>query len=186
MNAIRTPDPPRVEPALTYEDVFRDHVGRVQRHAYRLTRRRHDAEDLTQEVFLRVFRYLPRFDPDLGSIEGWLYRITANCFLDRVRSQQRPRIDLDPDVDNHAGLDSTPHQLAESRVLDADIEAALSGLTQAQTQTILLHDVDGLDYRQIAAELGIAAGTVGSRLCRGHAALRAALAHRAPGHTAAA
>ena len=67
----------------TWEEVVREHSARVYRLAYRLTGNQHDAEDLTQEVFVRVFRSLSSYTP--GTFEGWLHRITTNLFLDQVR-----------------------------------------------------------------------------------------------------
>src|SRR5260370_37460310 len=73
----------------SWEDVVREHSARVYRLACRLTGNSHDAEDLTQEVFVRVFRSLPSYTP--GTFEGWLHRITTNLFLDITRSRQRIR-----------------------------------------------------------------------------------------------
>src|SRR5258708_1206456 len=75
----------------SWEDVVREHSARVYRLAYRLTGNSHDAEDLTQEVFVRVFRSLPSYTP--GTFEGWLHRITTNLFLDGVRRKKRVRFD---------------------------------------------------------------------------------------------
>ena len=73
----------------SWEEVVREHGGRVYRLAYRLTGNRHDAEDLTQEVFVRVFRSLGSYTP--GTFEGWLHRITTNVFLDQARRQCKER-----------------------------------------------------------------------------------------------
>ncbi|WP_208640989.1 sigma-70 family RNA polymerase sigma factor, partial [Streptomyces carpinensis] len=75
----------------TWEEIVSTHSGRVYRLAYRLTGNQHDAEDLTQEVFVRVFRSLSTYTP--GTFEGWLHRITTNLFLDMVRRKQRIRFD---------------------------------------------------------------------------------------------
>ena len=75
----------------TWEAVVRDHSARVYRLAYRLTGNTHDAEDLTQEVFVRVFRSLDTYTP--GTFEGWLHRITTNLFLDMARRRQRIRFE---------------------------------------------------------------------------------------------
>ena len=75
----------------TWEEIVSTHSGRVYRLAYRLTGNQHDAEDLTQEVFVRVFRSLSTYTP--GTFEGWLHRITTNLFLDMVRRRQRIRFD---------------------------------------------------------------------------------------------
>jgi RNA polymerase sigma-70 factor (ECF subfamily) len=75
----------------TWEEVVHQHSARVYRLAYRLTGNVHDAEDLTQEVFVRVFRSLSTYTP--GTFEGWLHRITTNLFLDQVRRKKRIRFD---------------------------------------------------------------------------------------------
>ncbi|HEV7627384.1 MAG TPA: sigma-70 family RNA polymerase sigma factor, partial [Streptomyces sp.] len=79
----------------TWEDIVRLHSARVYRLAYRLTGNPHDAEDLTQETFIRVFRSLASYRP--GTFEGWLHRITTNLFLDMVRRRGRLRMDGLPD-----------------------------------------------------------------------------------------
>src|SRR5271170_8503081 len=75
----------------SWDEVVRDHSARVYRLAYRLTGNSHDAEDLTQEVFMRVFRSLSSYTP--GTFEGWLHRITTNLFLDMTRRKQRIRFE---------------------------------------------------------------------------------------------
>ena len=75
----------------SWEQIVRDHSARVYRLAYRLTGNSHDAEDLTQDVFVRVFRSLHTFQP--GTFEGWLHRITTNLFLDSARRKQKIRFD---------------------------------------------------------------------------------------------
>ncbi|WP_372729542.1 sigma-70 family RNA polymerase sigma factor, partial [Nocardioides sp.] len=75
----------------TWDEVVELHSDRVYRLAYRLTGNRQDAEDLTQEVFVRVFRSLASYTP--GTFEGWLHRITTNLFLDQARRKQRIRVD---------------------------------------------------------------------------------------------
>src|SRR4051812_48484956 len=89
-------DPTRDQPVEawvppTWDDVVRQHSARVYRLAYRLTGNQHDAEDLTQEVFVRVFRSLASYTP--GTFEGWLHRITTNLFLDMARRRQRIRFE---------------------------------------------------------------------------------------------
>ena len=91
-DAVRTGDLPAagwVPP--TWEEVVEQHSARVYRLAYRLTGNVHDAEDLTQDVFVRVFRSLHTYQP--GTFEGWLHRITTNVFLDKMRRKQRIRFD---------------------------------------------------------------------------------------------
>src|SRR5213083_513554 len=99
----------------TWEQVVRDHSARVYRLAYRLTGNSHDAEDLTQEVFVRVFRSLSSYTP--GTFEGWLHRITTNLFLDLVRRRARIRFDplADDAADRVAGREPTPAQVYDAR-----------------------------------------------------------------------
>src|SRR6266550_5118828 len=79
----------------SWDDLVRQHSSRVYRLAYRLTGNQHDAEDLTQEVFVRVFRSLASYTP--GTFEGWLHRITTNLFLDMVRRRARIRMEALPE-----------------------------------------------------------------------------------------
>src|SRR6201998_2227893 len=85
----RDPEAQWVPPS--WDEIVRSHSARVYRLAYRLTGNQHDAEDLTQEVFVRVFRSLGSYTP--GTFEGWLHRITTNLFLDGARRRQRIRFD---------------------------------------------------------------------------------------------
>jgi RNA polymerase sigma-70 factor (ECF subfamily) len=149
----------------------------------RLTGNRSDADDLTQDVFVRVFRSLESFDasPGSGSFEGWLHRITTNLFLDQVR--RRARLRFDPLGDAVEGLRSVPAaaDVALPGTFDADVEEALTALPPEFRAPVLLADVDGLSYEEVAGVLGLKTGTVRSRIHRGRSRLRRALAHRAPG-----
>ncbi len=164
----------------SWDEVVRTHSARVYRLAYRLTGNPHDAEDLTQDVFVRVFRSLSTYTP--GTFEGWLHRITTNLFLDQVRRKQRIRFDaLAEDAgDRLPGREPTPAQAYDDRTLDGDIQIALDSLAPDFRAAVVLCDIEGLSYEEIAATLGIKLGTVRSRIHRGRAQLRAALAHRAP------
>lgn len=164
----------------TWHEVVEQHGPRVYRLAYRLTGDHHDAEDLTHDVFVRVFRSLDSYRP--GTFEGWLHRITTNLFLDRARRSQRLRLD-------HLGeglavrLRATgpdPHEVFERTHLDADIQAALDALPPSFRAAVVLCDIEGLTYEEVADVLDIKLGTVRSRIHRGRARLREQLAHRAP------
>lgn len=164
----------------TWEEIVEQHSDRVFRLAYRLTGNRHDAEDLTQEVFVRVFRSLDSYTP--GTFEGWLHRITTNLFLDGARRKQRIRFDALSD-ERAARLTSPapPPELAlTEQAFDDDVEVALSTLPPDFRAAVVLCDVEGLSYEEIAEILGTKLGTVRSRIHRGRAMLRRALAHRAP------
>jgi len=162
----------------TWEDIVRVHSARVYRLAYRLTGNQHDAEDLTQEVFVRVFRSLSSYTP--GTFEGWLHRITTNLFLDTARRKQRIRFEgLGDDVAQRlAGSELTPAQVFDERHLDSDVQAALKALPPDYRAAVVLCDIEGFSYEEIAATLGVKLGTVRSRIHRGRAQLRTALEHR--------
>ncbi len=163
----------------SWDDVVREHGNRVYRLAYRLTGNAHDAEDLTQDVFVRVFRSLADYTP--GTFEGWLHRITTNLFLDRMRRQQKIRFDALPeDTERLAGREASPEAVYVEAHLDADIEAALAALPPDFRAAVVLCDIEQLSYEEIAQTLGVKLGTVRSRISRGRAMLRAALADRAP------
>ncbi|NED98099.1 RNA polymerase sigma factor SigE [Phytoactinopolyspora alkaliphila] len=164
----------------SWEEIVQQHSARVYRLAYRLTGNAHDAEDLTQDVFVRVFRSLSSYTP--GTFEGWLHRITTNLFLDSVRRKQRIRFDAlaDDAADRLHGREPTPERLLTDRMLDADIQSALDAMAPDFRVAVVLCDIEGLSYEEIAATLGIKLGTVRSRIHRGRAHLRAALEHRAP------
>jgi RNA polymerase sigma-70 factor (ECF subfamily) len=164
----------------SWDDVVRQHSGRVYRLAYRLAGNQQDAEDITQDVFIRVFRSLENYTP--GTFEGWLHRITTNLFLDLVRRRARIRFDALPDDsgDRLAGRGPTPEQAYDETHLDADVQAALAKLAPEFRAAVVLCDIEGLSYEEIAATLGIKLGTVRSRIHRGRTQLREALAHRTP------
>ena len=164
----------------TWDEIVERHSDRVYRLAYRLTGNRPDAEDLTQEVFVRVFRSLSTYTP--GTFEGWLHRITTNLFLDQARRKQRIRFDALSD-EREGRLPSSELSPAEhlaDRTFDDDIERALALLPPDFRAAVVLCDVEGLTYEEIAEIMDAKLGTVRSRIHRGRAMLRDALAHRAP------
>ena len=163
----------------TWDEVVRVHSTRVYRLAYRLTGNRQDAEDLTQETFVRVFRSLSSYTP--GTFEGWLHRITTNLFLDLVRRRSRVRFEALPDdAERLPGGEKNPAQVYDDTHLDDDVQAALDALPPEFRAAVVLCDIEGLSYEEISATLGIKLGTVRSRIHRGRSQLRAALRHRAP------
>ncbi len=172
------PAQPWVPPS--WEEVVEQHSARVYRLAYRLTGNVHDAEDLTQDVFVRVFRSLHTYQP--GTFEGWLHRITTNVFLDKMRRKQRIRFDAlsEESAARLPSRDRSPEQTFEETHLDDDVQRALAALSPDFRAAVVLCDIEGLSYEEVAATLGIKLGTVRSRIHRGRAQLREALAHRAP------
>ena len=177
--AVKSPEEAEWSPP-SWDEVVREHSARVYRLAYRLTGNQHDAEDLTQEVFVRVFRSLSSYTP--GTFEGWLHRITTNLFLDQARRKSKIRFDsLGEDAETRlpsrsAGPDT---QLLDT-MFDDDVEEALAELPPDFRAAVVLCDVEGLSYEEIADVLDLKLGTVRSRIHRGRTMLRRALAHRAP------
>jgi RNA polymerase sigma-70 factor, ECF subfamily len=164
----------------SWDEVVAEHSARVYRLAYRLTGNAHDAEDLTQEVFVRVFRSLDSYTP--GTFAGWLHRITTNLFLDQARRKAKIRFDAFADG-AEARLPSravTPDFAVLEGIFDDDVENALAALPPDFRAAVVLCDIEGLSYEEIADVLGLKLGTVRSRIHRGRALLRKALAHRAP------
>jgi RNA polymerase sigma factor (sigma-70 family) len=164
----------------SWEQVVADHSAKVYRLAYRLTGNRFDAEDLTQEVFVRVFRSLANFKP--GTLDGWLHRITTNLFLDQARRKNRIRFDgfTDDAESRLPGRDPGPERSFEFNNLDLDIQAALEELPPDFRAAVVLCDIEGLSYDEVADVLQIKLGTVRSRIHRGRTMLREKLAHRDP------
>ena len=164
----------------SWDEIVREHSARVYRLAYRLTGNRQDAEDLTQETFVRVFRSLSSYTP--GTFEGWLHRITTNLFLDQVRRKQRIRMEaMGDDVGQYpARAEAQPERGFEHANLDHDVQRALDALSPEYRAAVVLCDIEGLSYEEIAVTLGIKLGTVRSRIHRARSQLRAALPHRDP------
>jgi RNA polymerase sigma factor (sigma-70 family) len=164
----------------SWDDIVDQHSGRVYRLAYRLSGNRADAEDLTQDVFVRVFRSLDSFTP--GTFEGWLHRVTTNLFLDGARRKARIRFDSigdQGDLRISGRAPSSDREVLDS-VFDSDVESALQDLAPEFRAAVVLCDIEGLSYEEIADVLGVKTGTVRSRIHRGRSQLRKALAHRAP------
>lgn len=151
-----------------------EHADGVYRLAYRLSGDQQDAEDLTQETFMRVFRSLDKYQP--GTFGGWLHRITTNLFLDMVRHRSKIRMEsLPEDYERVPGTDMTPEQAYNVSNLDPVLQSALDSLGLDFRVAVVLCDVEGMSYDEIAETLGVKMGTVRSRIHRGRSQLRTAL-----------
>jgi RNA polymerase sigma-70 factor (ECF subfamily) len=159
------------EAVPSWEDVARRHGRKIYSFAYRLTGNPDDAADLVQEVLLRVRRGLRSYSP--GSFDGWLWRITRNAFLDDVRRRKRrPTVAL-PEVDRgEGGAAPPPDEVLAAVRLGEDVQAALLELPYEFREAVVLCDVVGLTYDEIAEAVGIPIGTVRSRIHRGRTMLR--------------
>ena len=159
----------------SWEDVARDHGRFLYTVAFRLTGNDDDAQDLVQEVLLRVRKGLETYRP--GSLEGWLSRITTNTFLDEVRRRRRRPVDPLPDDADRVLPASAGADLAlAGEALPDDVQSALRGLPPDYRAAVVLCDVVGLPYQEIADALEVPVGTVRSRIHRGRAMLREVLA----------
>ncbi|HEY2449237.1 MAG TPA: RNA polymerase sigma factor SigE [Mycobacterium sp.] len=155
----------------SWDELVRQHADRVYRLAYRLSGNQHDAEDLTQETFIRVFRSVQNYQP--GTFEGWLHRITTNLFLDMVRRRGRVRMEALPDDYDRVPADEpNPEEIYHDSRLGPDLQAALDSLAPEFRAAVVLCDIEGLSYEEIGATLGVKLGTVRSRIHRGRQALR--------------
>lgn len=154
-------------------DAFAGVVGhydhRLRALAFRLLGDRDRMDDVLQEVYVKAFRSLPRFKGD-AALGTWLYRITYNACLDDLR--RRPALPAAEYDDTLADPAAGPAEVAVQR---QDLAAALDRLPPDQRTAVLLVDAYGLDYADAGEVLGVRAGTIGSRLSRARAALRAAL-----------
>lgn len=158
----------------SWGELVQEHADSVYRLAFRLSGNQHDAEDLTQETFMRVFRSIKTYQP--GTFEGWLHRITTNLFLDMVRHRAKIRMEALPeDYERVPGTDLTPEQAYNVANLDPALQAALDELSPEFRVAVVLCDVVGMSYDEIADTLGVKLGTVRSRIHRGRSQLRATL-----------
>ncbi|PLA28873.1 RNA polymerase sigma factor SigE [Corynebacterium coyleae] len=168
----------------TWSELVKEHADSVYRLAFRLSGNQHDAEDLTQETFMRVFRNVKQYQP--GTFEGWLHRITTNLFLDMVRRRAKIRMEALPeDYERVPGTDMTPEDAYSVTNLDPALQKALDELKPEFRVAVVLCDVVGMSYEEIAETLGVKMGTVRSRIHRGRAQMRESLEKQAL-HSAAA
>jgi RNA polymerase sigma-70 factor, ECF subfamily len=159
----------------SWEEVARDHGRFLYTVAFRLTGNDDDARDLVQEVLLRVRKGLDTYRP--GSLEGWLSRITTNTFLDEVRRRRRRPVEALPD-DPERVLPpaAAADEALAAQALPDDVQSALRRLPPDYRSAVVLCDVVGLPYQEIARALDVPVGTVRSRIHRGRAMLREVLA----------
>jgi RNA polymerase sigma-70 factor, ECF subfamily len=168
------------------EDACAELVSEHQRMVYQLSLNllndHNEALDLSQEVFLRVFRTVHSFRGH-SSLRTWIYRIVVNQARNRQRWWRRrhrgQQVSLDQHIQEHGDLpeavDHGPDRLVGQKQLGEQIRVALDGLPFDQKTAIVLREIDGLSYEEIGFSLGIAVGTVKSRLARAREGLRTQL-----------
>ena len=158
-----------------FETIYRTHSGRLFSVACRVVGNPTDAEDLLQEIFLAAHRKLESFRGD-AALGTWLYRLAMNLCLDHLRSRATRSGQVTDALDEEYGLaDTGSRRLAERTVAKMDLERALAQLPDGCRTAFVLHDVEGLEHREVAAALGIAEGTSKSQVHTARMRLRAML-----------
>jgi RNA polymerase sigma-70 factor (ECF subfamily) len=166
-----------------WEELVRLHTRRVYGLCYRFTGKDSDAQDLTQDVFMRVFRALGGFRSTEGSFATWLTRLTRNLLIDHYRRTRNERVtdsieEQLPRVEEGFVSISRPDAALAGREASELLQAGLAKLSPDLRETIILRDLQELEYREIAQVLSIPEGTVKSRLNRGRAELARILKKR--------
>jgi len=164
--------PAETDPRPSFDEVAEEYGSTIYTFAYRLTGDADEAADLSQDVFVRVYRNLHRYQP--GTFDGWLYRITRNLFLDSVRRRKRFRTEPLPEQEWRvpASEEPGPADVVERRTLEARLEQGLERLPREFRLAVVMCDVQGMTYDEIAAATGWPIGTVRSRIHRGRKQLR--------------
>jgi RNA polymerase sigma-70 factor (ECF subfamily) len=160
-----------------WEDLVRLHTRKVYALCYRFTGSGSEAQDLTQEVFLRVFRTIKSFHSDEGSFATWLARVTRNLLIDHYRRTRQERVtdsieEQLPMLEQvGAGAPERPDHALAGREASEILQATLQKLSPDLREAVILRDLQEMEYREIAAVLAIPEGTVKSRINRGRAEL---------------
>ncbi len=167
----------RVGDPAAFEEIYRAYEEMVFNLALRLSGDRERAADLSQEIFLRVYRHLGSFRGH-SSLKTWIYRVAINHCRSRLARRRPPSQPGRDDEERLARL-ADPRRSPEERVVASDrarrVERALTGLPRPFREAVVLRDLEGLAYDEIAEVLGTRLGTVRSRIARGRGMLRAAL-----------
>jgi RNA polymerase sigma-70 factor, ECF subfamily len=174
----------RAGEAAAFDRLVEERSGEVYALLYRLTEDAEEAQDLTQETFLRAFQHISRFRGD-ADLKTWIYRIAINQARNRWRWWRRRRRDQTVSLDMESGerqepLSASlpdregrnPEQETLSRERERALRKALQTLSRPFREAVILRDVEGLSYEEIAATLEVSIGTVKSRLSRGRIELR--------------
>jgi RNA polymerase sigma-70 factor (ECF subfamily) len=165
-----------------WAELVRTHHRRVYGLCYRFTANPTDAEDLTQDVFLKVYSNLSSFDTTRGSLQVWITTLTRNLLVDNFRRTRNLRAtgslddgwesaeELKP-IDRLTARGLSPHESAAQKELAKMVQDALARVSVELREAVILRDLQDLDYKEIAQVLGIPEGTVKSRISRGRAEL---------------
>ena len=164
-----------------FNDLVRLHQDQLFALVVRMVPDRDQASDVVQEAFFSAFRHLAAFRG--GSVKSWLNRICVNAAMDTQRLRKRRPVQPYPELDDEswqppAGPDVDPERIAVTAERSRVINEAMTRITGDQRTAIVLFDVEGYDYAEIAEMTGVSLGTVKSRIHRGRLALRAILEDR--------
>lgn len=159
-----------------WEDLVKVHSRRVYGICYRFTGSDHEAQDLTQDVFLRIFRTLKSFRAGEGSFVVWLTRLTRNLLIDHYRRTRLERSsdsleDQMPMLEEKTAMSARTDGMLAGREASELLQGALQKLSPELRETVILRDLEELEYREVAKILNVPEGTVKSRLNRGRAEL---------------
>lgn len=160
-----------------WEDLVKAHTRRVYSICFRFVGKDSEAQDLTQEVFLRLFRTLQSFRAGEGSFTVWLSRMTRNLLIDNYRRTRQERVtdsieeQLPMLEERSMGVAGRADGLLAGREASELLQGALQRLSPELRETVILRDLEELEYKEIAETLGVPEGTVKSRLNRGRAEL---------------
>ncbi len=175
------PDASLVDQCLSGDDaaweaLVRNHTRRVYGHCYRFTGKDSEAQDLTQDVFLRVFRTLGSYRPSEGAFATWLSRLTRNLLIDHYRRTKQDRAtdsleDQLPSLEESHSMASRPERMVAGREASEVLQGGLARLSPELREAVILRDLQELEYREIALVLQVPEGTVKSRINRGRTEL---------------
>ena len=159
-----------------WEELVRQHTRRVYAVCYRFTSRDSEAQDLTQDVFLRVFKSLRSFRAGEGSFGVWLTRLTRNLLIDHYRRRKHERATESieeqlPMLEEKTAMASRTDGMLAGREASELLQSALQKLSPELRETVILRDLEEMEYKEIAQVLNVPEGTVKSRLNRGRAEL---------------
>src|ERR1051325_5124052 len=157
--------------ATAWAEVVRQYSRRIYNLAYRFTSSHSGAEDLTQEVFIRVYRSLTQYDAALGDLSNWLMRLARNLIIDDYRKRQRTPTDSSDDLADHEyhlpSASDSPQRSLERAERRLQVLRAIDKLSPDLRECVLLRDIEELTYQEIVDLLRIPEGTVKSRINRG-------------------
>ena len=161
----------RAGDSAAWEQVVQEYSRRVYNLAYRFTNRHEAAEDLTQEVFVRVYRSLDQYDSLAGDLANWLMRLARNLVIDDYRRRSRTPTDLGEDIGDHEyhleSRQAAPDRGVEQFERARQVHAAIAKLQPDLRECVILRDIEELTYQEIVDILQIPLGTVKSRINRG-------------------